>query len=72
MSSGKYFMHIHYNLIIAFLCAFELLYFIRDIMVLIIWLLDLQLPLQSVPITTKVVSLSPAHGEVYTTQYNIM
>jgi hypothetical protein len=26
--------------------------------------LDLQLPLQSVPITTKVVSLNPVHGEV--------
>jgi hypothetical protein len=28
-------------------------------------LLDLQLPMQSVPITTNVVSLNPAHGEVY-------
>ena len=27
------------------------------------WLLDL--PVQPVPITTKVVSLNPAHGEVY-------
>jgi hypothetical protein len=26
---------------------------------------DLQLPMQSVPITTKVVSLNPTHGEVY-------
>jgi hypothetical protein len=27
--------------------------------------LDLQLPVQSVPITTIVVSLNPANGEVY-------
>jgi hypothetical protein len=27
--------------------------------------LDLQLPVQSVPITTKVVSLNPVHCEVY-------
>jgi len=34
-------------------------------MVVIIWLLDLQLPVQSVHITTSVVSTNPAHGEVY-------
>ena len=26
--------------------------------------MDLQLPVQSVPVTTKVVSLNPAHGKV--------
>jgi hypothetical protein len=31
--------------------------------------LDLQLPMQSVPITTKVVSLNPAHVKVYSIQY---
>ena len=31
-------------------------------------LLDLQLPVQSVPITTKVVSLNPVQGEVYLIQ----
>ena len=30
--------------------------------------LDLQLPVQSVPITTKVVSSNPVHGEVYSIQ----
>jgi hypothetical protein len=34
-----------------------------------IWKLDLQLPVQSVPITTKVVSLNPAHGEVLDTAF---
>ena len=29
--------------------------------------LDLQLPVKSVPITTNVVSLNPAHGEVFDT-----
>jgi len=36
---------------------------------MIIWLLDLQLPLQSVRITTKVVSLNPVHGEVYVIKF---
>ena len=30
------------------------------------WQLDLQLPVQSVPITTKVVCSNPAYHEVYT------
>ena len=36
------------------------------VMVVIVWQLDLQLPVQSVSysITTNVVSLNPAHGEV--------
>jgi hypothetical protein len=31
--------------------------------------LDLQLPVQSVPITTKVVSSNPSDGEVYSIQH---
>ena len=38
------------------------------IMVVIVWLLDLQLHMQSVPITINIVSLNPAHGEVYSIQ----
>jgi hypothetical protein len=30
--------------------------------VVIVWLLDLQLPMQSVPITTNVVSSTPDHA----------
>jgi cobalamin biosynthesis protein CbiG len=30
---------------------------------------DLQLPMQSVPITTKVTSSNPAYGEVYSIQH---
>ena len=33
--------------------------------VVIVWQLDLQLPVQSVTITTKVLSSYPIHGEVY-------
>jgi hypothetical protein len=40
------------------------------IVVLIIWYLDLQLPVQSVPIATKVVILNPAQARC--TRYNIM
>jgi hypothetical protein len=31
-------------------------------------IVDLQLPVQSVPITTKVVSSNPVHGEVHSIQ----
>jgi hypothetical protein len=34
--------------------------------------MDLQLPVQSVPITTKVVSLNSAHGEVYSIQQYVI
>jgi len=33
---------------------------------------DLQLPVQSVPITTKVLSLNPVHGDVYSIQLNVI
>ena len=36
-------------------------------MVVIVWLFDLQLPMLSMPITTKVVSSNPVHGEVQST-----
>ena len=34
--------------------------------------MDLQLPVQSVPITTKVVSLNPIHSEVYSIQHYVI
>jgi hypothetical protein len=34
--------------------------------------LDLQLPVQSVPITTKGVSSNSVHGEVYSIQYYVI
>jgi hypothetical protein len=40
------------------------------VVVMIIWYLDLQLPMQSVPITTEVVSSNPT--QMRCTQYNIM
>jgi len=40
------------------------------VMVLIVWLLHLQLPVQSVPITTEVVSSNPAQARC--TRCNIM
>jgi hypothetical protein len=43
-----------------------------DIVVIITWLLDLQLPVQSVPITTKVVISNPVHDEVYSIQLYLM
>jgi len=40
------------------------------VVVVIVWLLDLQLPLESVPITTNVVSSN--HAQTRCTRYNIM
>jgi len=34
------------------------------VVVVIVWQFDLQLPMQSVPITTKVVGSNPTYGEV--------
>jgi hypothetical protein len=34
--------------------------------------LDSQLPVQSVPITTNVVSLDPVHGKVYSIQHYVI
>ena len=42
------------------------------VVVVIVWYLDLQLPVQSVPITTKVVSSNPVHGEVYAIQHYVI
>jgi hypothetical protein len=39
---------------------------------MIVWKLDLQLPMQSEPITTKVVSSKPVHGEVYLIQHYVI
>jgi hypothetical protein len=41
-------------------------------MVVIVWLFDLQQPMQSVPITNKVVSSNPVHWEVYSIQHYVM
>jgi hypothetical protein len=40
--------------------------------VVIIWYLDLQLPMQSVPITTKAVNSNPTHDEVYSIQHYVI
>ena len=35
-------------------------------------ILDLQLPVQSVPMTTKVMSSNPLHGEMYSIQHYLI
>ena len=40
--------------------------------VVIVWYLDLQLSIQSVSITSDVVSSNPAHGEVYSIQHYVI
>ena len=44
----------------------------ETVVVVIVWLLDLQLPMQSMPITTKVVNSNPIHGKVYSIQHYVI
>ena len=46
--------------------------FARTIVVVIVSLFELQLPMQSVPINTKVVSSNPVHSEVYSIQQSLI
>ena len=48
------------------------LYNLGAVLVVIVWSLDLQLPVQSVPITTNVVNFEPIHGDVYSIQYYVI
>jgi hypothetical protein len=41
------------------------------LVIVIVCQLDLRLPMQSIPITTKVVSLNPTHGDVYSIQHYV-
>ena len=42
------------------------------IVAVIAWYLALQLPVQSMPITTKIVSSNPVHDEVYSIQHYVI
>ena len=42
------------------------------VVVVIVWYLDLQHAMQSVPVTTKVLSSNLVHGEVYSIQQYVM
>ena len=42
------------------------------VVVVMVWWLNLQLPVQSVPITTKGVSLDPLNNEVYSIQLYVI
>jgi hypothetical protein len=45
---------------------------IRAVVVMIVWLLNLQLPLKSVPINTKVVSSNSTYSEVYSIRHYVI
>ena len=40
--------------------------------VVIVWELDLLQPMQLVPITTKILSSNPPHGEMYSIQHYVI
>ena len=61
--------------IIAFQCGFWKDYErqpIVTVVVVIVWKLDLQLPMQPVPTTTNVVISNPAHEEVHLIQHYVI
>ena len=58
-----------------------MLYVIEDIYIyvvvkghrgVIIWYLDLPLPVQSVPVTTEVVNLNPSYDQVFSIQHYVI
>ena len=59
-------------LISLVLLIMSLKFLLGAILVVIIWQLDLQLPMQSVPIITNVVSSNHVHGEVYSIQHYVI
>ena len=77
-SSVGFFVHVftkmsnaHDQLILyLYICLY--IYVRGTVMVVIVWYLDLQLPLQAVPITAKVVSSNPVHGEVYSITHYVI
>jgi hypothetical protein len=46
--------------------------FQRHVAIVVVSYFDLQVPVQFVPITTKVMSSNPAHGEVYSVQHYVI
>ena len=61
-------MNRSYSVIYLTVTDSTLLLDFSGVVVVIVWFLDLQLPVQSVSITTKVVSSNPFHGKVYSIQ----
>ena len=47
-------------------------WFLGVFVVVIVWWLDLLLPLQPMPITAKVVSSNPVYGDVYSIQHYVI
>ena len=62
----KYFYHQYFNMYISCKALLLALVFV------IVWQLDLQLPVKSVPITTKVVGSIPVYSEVYSIQHYVI
>jgi hypothetical protein len=61
-----------------YIYSFSIDIFVRNaicqgaVMVVIVWCLDLQLPVQSMSITINVVSSNPVHGEVYSMEHYVI
>jgi hypothetical protein len=69
ISKASDFYNINHHIVWIFLCTKNKW---GTVMVIIVWKLDLQLPMQSVPITTNVVSSNPILGKVYSIQHYLI
>ena len=59
-------------IVVIFLTGVSCLNIVGVVVIPMIWWLDLQLPVQSMPISNKVVCLNFVHGEVYSVQLYVM
>ena len=60
------------NYLYLFCFLFVVCLFVGAVVVVIVWYLDFQLPVQILPITTNVVRSNPVHGEMYSIQYYVI
>ena len=70
--SFKYCRYYFYCYMRGIILSMDYTYLYGTIVVVIVWQLDLQLPMHSVSITTKVVSSNPVHGKVYSLQHQVI
>ena len=68
----KHFLYPWHNMLKLLVYMYQTTRNICTVVVMIIWQLDLQLPMPSVPIATNIVSSNLVHGEVYLIQHFVI
>ena len=62
----------HFYFVVSKKIIYLHVHYLRTGAVKVVWWLDLELPMQSVAITTNVVSSNPTHGDVYSIQHYVI